>query len=185
MMDWNLCPLCANNLQSRQRNWWTWPDEKPAMHLTEPHVETQEDTVLYLSSSLTHFDHLQMFFPLMKSWQLLLSLQNQMQRFSINSRAVNAADSARLIFERRWNVFKMQSEEKTAVRIKLIFFKVFLSFLSKNRKLDWTARISFLWPQLLTSHTLEKLTKLCTVYKCIYSNMTLIIKCYCRNWCTI
>lgn len=143
------------------------------------------NAVLYLSSSLTHFDHLQMFFPLMKSWQLLLSLQNQMQRFSINSRAVNAADSARLIFERRRNVFKMQSEEKTAVRIKFFFFKVFLSFLSKNRKLDWTARIRFLWPQLLTSHTLEKLTKLCTVYKCIYSNMTLIIKCCCRNWCTI
>lgn len=80
------------------------------------------NAVLYLSSSLTLFDHLQMFFPLMKRWQLLLSLQNQMQRFSINSRAVNAADSARLIFERRWNVFKMQSEEKTAVRIKFFFF---------------------------------------------------------------
>lgn len=142
------------------------------------------NAVLYLSSSLTHFDHLQMFFPLMKRWQLLLSLQNQMQRFSINSRTVNAADSARLIFERRRNVFKMQSEEKTSVRIKLIFLKSVSVFSFKKQETGLNC-ISFLWPQLLTSHTLEKLTKLCTVYKCIYSNMTLIIKCYCTNWCTI
>lgn len=95
------------------------------------------NAVLYLSSSLTHFDHLQMFFPLMKRWQLLLSLQNQMQRFSINSRTVNAADSARLIFERRRNVFKMQSEEKTAVRIKFFFFfKCFCLFFQKTG--NWT-----------------------------------------------
>lgn len=119
MMDWNLCPLCASNLQTDQ------PDLMKNQPCTSQSLMSKHErinAVLYLSSSLTLFDHLQMFFPLMKRWQLLLSLQNQMQRFSINSRAVNAADSARLIFERRWNVFKMQSEEKTAVRIKLFFF---------------------------------------------------------------
>lgn len=134
MMEWSLCPLCASNLQTDQ------PDLMKNQPCTSQSLMSKHErinAVLYLSSSLTLFDHLQMFFPLMKSWQLLLSLQNQMQRFSINSRAVNAADSARLIFERRWNVFKMQSEEKTAVRIKLIFFlKCFCLFFQKTG--NWT-----------------------------------------------
>lgn len=134
MMDWNLCPLCASNLQTDQ------PDLMKNQPCTSQSLMSKHErinAVLYLSSSLTLFDHLQMFFPLMKSWQLLLSLQNQMQRFSINSRTVNAADSARLIFERRRNVFKMQSEEKTAVRIKfLFFFKCFCLFFQKTG--NWT-----------------------------------------------